>query len=114
MSKQVKKNKVVKKTVRHLKKDDNVILWRADSSKRPTGKVIAVDHSKGLVKVEGIGETKRHTKPSQTNPKGGIVEGLRWWPASRFRVCDSKGVTLGRVGFKTVGDKKERVFSKAR
>jgi len=67
-----------------------------------------------LLEVEGIGETKRHTKPSQTNPQGGIVEGLRWWPASRFRVCDSKGIPLGRVGFKVDGKKKERVFSKTR
>ncbi len=100
--------------IKHLKKGDTVVLWRADSTKRPTGKVIEVDHAAARVKVEGVGETKRHTKPSQTNPQGGVVEGLRWWPASRFRVCDSKGLPLGRVGYKVDGKKKERVFSKAR
>jgi large subunit ribosomal protein L24 len=100
--------------VKHLKKDDLVVLWRSDSSKRPTGKVLAVDHSKGLIQVDGIGVTKRHTKPSQSNPKGGIEERLRWWPASKFRVCDNAGQPLGRTGFKVKDGKKERVFSKTR
>lgn len=100
--------------VKHLKKGDTVVLWRADSSKRPTGKVLEVDHAGARVKVEGVGVTQRHTKPSQTSPKGGMVEGLRWWPASRFRVCDNSGKPLGRTGFKIDGKKKERVFSKSR
>jgi large subunit ribosomal protein L24 len=100
--------------VKHLKKDDLVVLWRADSSKRTTGKVLAVDHNKGMIQVDGIGGTKRHVKPSQTNPKGGIEDRLRWWPASKFRVCDSSGKPLGRTGFKVTDGKKERVFSKKR
>jgi large subunit ribosomal protein L24 len=100
--------------VKHLKKGDQVVLWRADASKRETGKVLEVDHDAGLVRVEGVGVTKKHTKPSQLNPKGGIEEGLRWWPVSKFRVCDGSGQPLGRVGFVIKGDKKERVFSKAR
>jgi large subunit ribosomal protein L24 len=100
--------------VKHLKKDDMVVLWRSDSSKRQTGKVIAVDHANGMVQVDGIGVTKRHVKPNQTNPKGGIEERLRWWPASKFRVCDNSGKALGRTGYKTKDGKKERVFSKKR
>jgi len=100
--------------VKHLKKDDLVVLWRSDSSKRETGKVLKVDHSNAKIQVDGVGVTKRHVKPSQTNPKGGIEERLRWWPASRFRVCDSSGKPLGRTGSKTTDGKKERVFSKKR
>jgi len=101
--------------VRHLKKDDLVVLWRTDAKKRQTGKVLEVNHSKGLVRVDGIGLAKRHTKASQTQPKGGIIEKLRLWPASKFRVCDDGGKPLGRVGYKAgKGDKKERVFSKAK
>jgi large subunit ribosomal protein L24 len=104
------------RTVKHLKKDDTVVLWHSDSKKRQNfiGKVLEVDQKNGKIRVDGVGLMKKHTKPSQQSPKGGIVEVLRWWPASRFRVCDSKGKTLGRVGFKVEGDKKERVFSKAR
>ena len=100
--------------VKHLKKDDLVVLWRSDASKRTTGKVLAVDHANAMIQVDGIGVTKRHVKPSQTSPKGGIEERLRWWPASKFRVCDNSGKPLGRVGFKLTDNKKERVFSKKR
>jgi ribosomal protein L24 len=101
--------------VRHLKKGDLVVLWRSDAKKRQTGKVLEVNNSKGMIRVDGIGTTKRHTKPTQTSPKGGIVEQLRWWPASKFRVCDDSGTPLGRVGF-TGKDakKKERTFSKSK
>ncbi len=104
------------RTVRHLKKDDTVVLWHSDTKKRQNlvGKVLEVDQKKGKIRVEGVGVQKKHTKPSQQNQKGGMTEVLRWWPASRFQVCDGKGNPLGRVGFKVDGDKKERVFSKAR
>jgi large subunit ribosomal protein L24 len=100
--------------VRHLKKGDLVVLWRADSKKRQTGKVLEVNNTKGMIRVDGIGMAKRHTKPTQTSPKGGIVEKLRWWPASKFRVCDDAGNPLGRVGFKGKDEKKERTFSKSK
>lgn len=100
--------------VRHLKKDDLVVLWRADSTKRQTGKVLEVDHTNGMIKVDGIGQTKRHTKPTQANPKGGVQEGLRWWPASKFRVCDTSGKSLGRTSYVLKDGKKERVYSKTR
>lgn len=100
--------------VKHLRKGDTVVLWRADSNKRPTGKVVDIDHDRLRVRVEGVGVTQKHQKPTQQNPQGGVVEGLRWWPASRFRVCDSAGKPLGRAGSKGEGKKKERVFSKSR
>ncbi len=99
---------------RHLKKGDNVVAL-SGSNKGKSGKVLEVRPSKGLVQVEGLGLAKRHTKPSQKDPKGGIVEKNRWLPASIFQVCDGSGKALGRAGFKAVKDgKKERVFSKAK
>ena len=96
--------------VRHLKKGDTVVaLSGANSGK--SGKVIEVKPMKGLVKVEGMGTTKRHTKPTQTSPKGGIVEGIRWMPASKFMAASDGGKKLGRVGFKTEGGEKKRVYS---
>ena len=99
--------------VRHLKKGDNVVcLSGAQAGK--TGKVTEVRQAKALIQVEGIGIAKRHTKPSQTNPKGGIVEQNRWFPASKFMVADGSGKKLGRAGYEKVGDEKKRVHSKAR
>ncbi len=103
--------------VRHLKKDDTVVMWHADTKKRQqyVGKVLEVNNKNGKIRVDGVGTMKKHTKPSQQNAKGGIVEVLRWWPAARFRVCDAKGAPLGRVSVKVdAAGKKERVFSRSR
>jgi large subunit ribosomal protein L24 len=96
--------------VKHLKKGDTVVALSGVNAGK-TGKVVEVRQSKGWVKVDGIGTVKRHTKPSQGNPKGGIVEKNRWLQASAFMVCDSSGKKLGRVGFEISGDNKKRVFS---
>jgi large subunit ribosomal protein L24 len=96
--------------VRHLKKGDTVVAL-SGSCLGQKGKVLAVRNKDAKIQVEGIGTVKKHVKPNQQNPKGGIIEQLRWWPACKFQVCDSHGKKLGRVGFKMVGDKKERVFS---
>jgi large subunit ribosomal protein L24 len=103
--------------VKHIKKDDNVVMWHSDTKKRQQfiGKVLEVNHKNGKIRVDGVGVMKKNTKPSQQNPKGGITEVLRWWPASRFRVCDSKGTPLGRVSIKVdTSGKKERVYSRSR
>ena len=56
----------------HVKKGDTVqILSGKDKGKE--GKILAAQPKKGKVIVEGVNKVKRHTKPSQTNPQGGIV-----------------------------------------
>ena len=98
--------------VKHLKKGDLVVAL-SGAFKGKTGKVAEVRQAKQMIRVDGIGTVKRHTKPSQTNPKGGIVEKLRWMPASVFQVCSDSGKAMGRVGSEAGkdGDKK-RVFRK--
>ncbi|KMO85418.1 50S ribosomal protein L24 [Megasphaera cerevisiae DSM 20462] len=56
----------------HVKKGDAVIVI-AGKEKGKKGKVIAVDTAKNRVIVEGLNQVKRHTKPSQNNPQGGII-----------------------------------------
>lgn len=99
--------------VRHLKKDDLVVAL-SGAFKGKTGKVLEVRQSLGVIRVDGIGVVKRHSKPSQTNQKGGIVEKNKWLPACKFQVCSTGGKGLGRVGFVEKNGKKERVFSKER
>lgn len=56
----------------HVKKGDVVqIISGKDAGKR--GKILSVDTGKGRVMVEGANMVKRHMKPTQTNPQGGIV-----------------------------------------
>lgn len=57
----------------HVKKDDMVKII-AGKEKGKTGKVLRVFPAKGRVVVEGLNVIKRHTRPSQINPEGGIVE----------------------------------------
>ena len=57
----------------HIKKDDTVmVITGKDAGK--TGKVLQVLPASGRVVVEGINVVKRHTKPTQKNPQGGIME----------------------------------------
>ena len=50
---------------------DDLVKIIAGKNKGTTGKVLAVNQSKGTVLVEGIGVGHRHVKPSQLNPRGG-------------------------------------------
>ena len=55
-----------------LKKNDNVVVVTgSDRGKR--GKVLFIDRKKGKIVVEGINKKKKFVRPSQENPKGGII-----------------------------------------
>ncbi len=56
-----------------IKKGDLVKVI-AGKDKDKEGKVIAVDHKKGTVSVEGANMITKHTKPSRSNQQGGIVK----------------------------------------
>jgi large subunit ribosomal protein L24 len=57
----------------HVKKNDMVeIISGKDRGK--TGKVLRVLPGKGRVVVENLNVIKRHTRPNQLNPEGGIIE----------------------------------------
>ena len=57
----------------HVKKGDEVVVL-AGKSKGKSGKIIAVLTKKERVVVEGLQMIKKHTRKSQTNPNGAIVE----------------------------------------
>lgn len=56
-----------------LKKDDPVVVI-AGKNKKTVSKIISLDKEKGQVVVENVNVVKRHTRPNQTNPDGGIVD----------------------------------------
>lgn len=56
-----------------LVKGDTVLVV-AGNDRGKTGKVLKVFPEKGRVVVEGVNFIKRHTRPSQRNPQGGIRE----------------------------------------
>jgi len=57
----------------HVKKDDLVMII-AGKDKGKSGKVLRVMPDKGRVLVESLNLIKRHTRPSQKNNEGGIIE----------------------------------------
>jgi large subunit ribosomal protein L24 len=57
----------------HVKKGDEVVVL-AGSDKGKRGKVISIATKKQRVIVEGARMIKKHTRKSQQNPQGAIVE----------------------------------------
>lgn len=56
----------------HVKKGDTVkVLSGKDKGKE--GTIIQASPKTGKVVIENINKVKRHTKPSQANPQGGII-----------------------------------------
>ena len=56
----------------NVKKGDTVVVL-AGKDKGKQGKIIESQPKKGKVIVEGVNKVKRHTKPSQKAPQGGII-----------------------------------------
>jgi large subunit ribosomal protein L24 len=56
-----------------IRSGDRVMVIRGNH-KGQEGTVLRVEPEKNRVVIEGINRRKRHMKPSQTNPEGGIVE----------------------------------------
>ena len=94
----------------HIKKGDTVkVLSGADNGK--TGKIINVDREKGRAFVEGVNLVSKHTKPSASNPQGGIVKREASVHISNLMVVDSKG-QASRIGRKLNKDGKLVRYSK--
>ena len=57
----------------HVRKGDQVVVI-SGKEKGKRGKVLRILNKKDRVVVERIMMVKRHTKPSQKQPQGGIIE----------------------------------------
>ena len=89
-----------------IKKGDLVKVI-AGRDKDKEGKVLAVNHDKNTVIVEGVNMITKHTKPSAANQNGGIVKQEGPIDASNVMYIHKGKAT--RVGFKMDGDKKVSV-----
>ena len=88
-----------------LKKEDNVIVI-SGNFKGKTGKILKVFPKKNRVIVEGVNLRKRHTKASQKNPQGGIIEKEAPINASNVMILDPKTSEPTRIGKKIIIDDK--------
>jgi len=57
----------------HIKVGDTVKVISGES-KGQEGKILSIDRSKMRAIVGGVNLVKRHTKPSASDPQGGIIE----------------------------------------
>jgi large subunit ribosomal protein L24 len=82
-----------------LKKGD-MIMVRAGKYKGKTGKVLATHPSLNKVTVEGINIVKRHRKPTQARPQGGIEELTKPIWVSKVGLLDTTAKKPSRISFK--------------
>jgi len=92
----------------HVKKGDKVrVISGKDKGK--TGVILASYPKDSRVLVEGVNIVKKHSKPSQVNPQGGIISFEAPIHVSNVMPIDPKSGNPTRVGYKTVDGKKVRV-----
>lgn len=95
----------------HVKKGDLVmVITGKDAGKK--GKVLEVLPKKGRVVVEKVNIVKRHTKPSQSMPQGGIVEKEAPIASSNVMLFCSECNSVTRVSAKFTETGKVRVCKK--
>ncbi|MFO7447627.1 MAG: 50S ribosomal protein L24 [Ignavibacteriaceae bacterium] len=88
-----------------IRKNDNVQVV-AGNDKGKTGKVLKVFPKNSKVIVEGINVRKRHTKPSQRSPQGGIIEKEAPVHVSNVMLLDPKTNEPTRLGSQIIIDEK--------
>jgi large subunit ribosomal protein L24 len=89
-----------------IAKNDTVIVVSGDD-KGKVGKVLKVfskGHDVPQVVVEKVNFIKRHTRKTQQNPQGGIIEREAPVPISNVMLYCSKCGTGIRVGYRRLGD----------
>ena len=96
----------------NLVKGDTVIVI-AGSDKGKTGVIQKVIPESNRVVVENVNLRKKHRKPTQGNPEGGIVEIYAPIDASNVMLVDPKTKKPTRIGHKVVKGKKVRVAKKS-
>ena len=95
-----------------IKKGDRVVVL-AGKDKGRQGTVLKVLPKEDRVFVGGVNMVKRHTRPSQSDPQGGIKHKEAALHISNVAFYDAKSGGASRVGFRIEGDKKVRVAKKS-
>ena len=96
----------------HVNTGDQVMVI-SGKDKGKTGVILSAFPKKDRVLVEGVNIVKKHTKPNQANPQGGIVEQEAAIHVSNVMLIDPKTGEPTRVGYKVEDGKKVRVAKKS-
>ena len=93
-----------------IKKGDTVQVTTGNDAGK-TGRIIKIYLDKDRVVVEGVNIVKKHARPTQDNPQGGIIE-----KESSIHISNIMLVVGGkptRVGFKSLENGKKVKFAKS-
>jgi len=94
-----------------LKKNDRVKVI-SGNHRGKEGKILKIYRDKNRVIVEGINIIKRHTRPNQKNPTGGISQKEAAIHITNVMLIDPKANELSRIGMQIIEDehgKKKRM-----
>lgn len=90
----------------HVKKGDMVqVITGKDAGKK--GKILSADPEKSRIIVEGVNIVKRHTRPTQGRPQGGIIEKEAAIASSNVMIYCSKCKEPVRINKKFLADGKK-------
>ena len=96
----------------HVKKGDKVkVISGKDRGKQ--GTILEAYPKLDRVLVEGINMIKKHAKPSQDNPQGGILNQEAAIHVSNVMPIDPKSGEPTRVGYEERDGKKVRIAKKS-
>ena len=90
----------------HVKKGDNVAVI-SGNHKGASGKILAVLPKKQQVLVEGVRIIKKHTRKSQDNPNGSILEREGPIHISNVKLLEAEPKKKGEPKKKTESKKKK-------
>ncbi|GAB4245350.1 MAG: 50S ribosomal protein L24 [Saprospiraceae bacterium] len=110
MAKSAKKTRFAPKL--HIKKGDKVMVI-AGNYKGATGEVLEVFPKKNRAIVDNVNLVKKHQKPTQNNPEGGIIEMPAPLHLSNLMLIDPKTGEPTRIGRKLVDGKLVRYSKKS-
>lgn len=96
----------------HVRKGDTVVVI-SGKDKGKTGEVIRTMPKDGKVVVQGVNLITRATKPSATNPQGGLIKKEAPLHSSKVMLWDPVAKKGVRVGHTTLADGKKVRVSKA-
>jgi large subunit ribosomal protein L24 len=95
----------------HIRKGDQVVVI-AGKEKGKRGRVLRLLTAKERVVIERVNLVKRHTKPTQRQPRGGILEKEGSVEASNVALWCGKCVAPRRARHEGEGEHKKRVCTK--
>ena len=87
----------------------DTVMVIAGSDKGMTGEILSINNKTNKVVVEGVNKVKKHIKPSQSDPEGGIQTVEAPIDASNVAYYDTKAKAKVKLGYKFEDGKKVRV-----